>query len=199
MRFEGSFKVPGHPGEVTERFTDVERMAGCVPGATLEGRDEEGNYLGTITVAFGPKRIKFAGKVQCEFDVSGHKGTLRGRGVADMRAARFSVTTTFAVDPDPASSEDRPLSLVRVVSDAELGGVLSAFAGAGGTAVGNVVMQQFAENMAREYGAAPTDPDAPAEAKPQEISAGKVMWSAVKGSAQRRLGKSRTAGTEDPQ
>src|SRR5687767_1190046 len=52
MDFAGEFKVPGTPEEVIRAFADVERMAKLMPGASLEGRDEEGNYLGVMTVAF---------------------------------------------------------------------------------------------------------------------------------------------------
>ena len=82
MQFEGAFRVPGRPEDVIVRFTDVERMARCMPGASIEGRDDEGNYLGAMTVAFGPKRIKFRGKMSCQFDIPGLRGTLRGRGAA---------------------------------------------------------------------------------------------------------------------
>jgi carbon monoxide dehydrogenase subunit G len=82
MQFEGAFLVPGRPDDVIVKFTDVERMARCMPGASIEGRDEEGNYLGVMTVAFGPKKIKFRGKVNCQFDIAARSGTLRGRGAA---------------------------------------------------------------------------------------------------------------------
>ena len=64
MHFEGEFRVPGKPDDVIRRFADVERMARCMPGAVIEGRDEQGNYLGGMLVAFGPKKIKFKGSVQ---------------------------------------------------------------------------------------------------------------------------------------
>jgi uncharacterized protein len=87
MHFEGEFSVPGRPDDVIRRFADVERMARCMPGAAIEGRDEEGNYLGGMLVAFGPKKIKFRGRVSVETDFDAHSGSLRGRGAADMRAA----------------------------------------------------------------------------------------------------------------
>ena len=43
MHFEGEFSVPGRPDDVIRRFADVQRMARCMPGAVIEGRDEEGN------------------------------------------------------------------------------------------------------------------------------------------------------------
>jgi carbon monoxide dehydrogenase subunit G len=56
MHFEGEFRVPGTPDDVIRRFADVERMTRCMPGAVIDGRDEQGNYLGGMLVAFGPRR-----------------------------------------------------------------------------------------------------------------------------------------------
>ena len=179
MKFEGEFQLPGDPDETIQRFTDVERMAACVPGAELEGRDEEGNWLGTLTVAFGPKRIRFRGKVSCEFDIPARTCLLVGRGAADMRAARFQVRTTVKVDEAAESAPDAPVSHVRLDSEADLSGVLAAFAGAGGARVGNILMDQFAENLAREYGQKEgSEQDKPAS---EAVSAGKVLWSAIRG------------------
>jgi carbon monoxide dehydrogenase subunit G len=174
MQFEGAFRVPGRPDDVMTQFADVERMARCMPGATLEGRDEEGNYLGVMTVAFGPKKIKFRGKMSCNFDIPARSGVLRGRGAADMRAARIEVRTAFSVTPDPEASEDAPMSVVKLNSEADLQGVLADFAKTGGTALANVIMEDFAKRLAAEFsglGGGMT---------PKSISAHKVVWQAIK-------------------
>src|SRR5690348_10147609 len=103
MHFEGEFSVPGRPDDVIRRFADVERMARCMPGAAIEGRDEEGNYLGSMLVAFGPKKIRFRGRVTVETDRAAHTGSLRGRGAADMRAARIELRIAYALRDDPAT------------------------------------------------------------------------------------------------
>ena len=80
MHFEGEFSVPGNPPDVIQRFADVERMSRCMPGAVIEGRDDEGNYLGGMLVSFGPKKIKFKGRVSAETDPAALTGSIRGRG-----------------------------------------------------------------------------------------------------------------------
>ena len=175
MQFEGAFRVPGKPDDVIAKFTDVERMARCMPGASIEGRDEEGNYLGVMTVAFGPKKIKFRGKVNCQFDIPARSGLLRGRGAADLRAARIEVRTAFSVAPDPEASEDAPMSVVTLNSEADLQGVLADFAKTGGAALANVIMEDFAKRLAAEFS------EEGAGAAPQAaISAHKVVWRAIK-------------------
>jgi carbon monoxide dehydrogenase subunit G len=174
MQFEGAFRVPGRPDDVMAQFTDVERMARCMPGASLEGRDEEGNYLGIMTVAFGPKKIKFRGKVNCDFDLAARSGTLRGRGAADLRAARIEVRTAFSVAPDPEAPQDAPMSIVTLNSEADLQGVLADFAKTGGTALANVIMEDFAKRLAAEFSGQG------AVSAPTAISAHKVVWQAIK-------------------
>src|ERR1700759_3134373 len=149
MHFEGEFSVPGRPDDVIRRFADVERMARCMPGAVIEGRDEEGNYLGSMLVAFGPKKIRFRGRVSADTDFEAHTGSLRGRGAADMRAARIEVRIAYALRDDPAAPGGS--TLVKLTSDAELGGVLAHFARTGGVPFAKALMQDFSRRVAEEF------------------------------------------------
>jgi len=149
MHFEGEFRVPGAPDAVMARFADVERMARCMPGAVIEGRGDDGSYLGAMVVAFGPKKINFRGRVAHDFDTAAHSGTLSGRGAADMRAARIGVKVTYTVRADSAAAT--ATSVVALVSDADLTGVLADFARTGGIPVANALMAGFAKRMVEEF------------------------------------------------
>jgi len=149
MRFEGEFRVPGQPRAVLERFAEVERMVKCMPGASIDGRDDDGNYLGGMLVAFGPKKIKFKGKVTASVDLESLTGKLHVRGAADMRAgARAEVNVVYTVRDALAST---PTSIVALTSDAELGGVLADFGSTGGIAVTQALMDVFAQRCAEEF------------------------------------------------
>ncbi|HEY0296815.1 MAG TPA: SRPBCC domain-containing protein [Bordetella sp.] len=151
MEFQDSFEIPAPPSEVMRRFTDVERISLCVPGLTMTGRDDDdGGYLGVMTVAFGPKRLKFQGKVRCEFDLEHCKGTLTGGGAAAGRSASIQVRTGFSVEQAPGATAAAPRSVVRIVSHADLQGVLAQFAGTGGIALGRQLMRDFARNLTDE-------------------------------------------------
>src|SRR3984957_12617797 len=149
MHFEGEFRVPGKADEVIRRFADVPRMARCVPGAVLEPQAEDGSWPGAMGVAFGPKKISFKGRVACEIDFEANTGLLHCRGAAAERAARIGVKVAFALRDDPGAAE--PATIVKVTSDAELGGVLADFARTGGVAVVNVIMQDFARRASEEF------------------------------------------------
>lgn len=174
MHFEGEFSVPGRPDEVIRCFADVERMARCVPGAEIEGRDEEGHYVGGMLVAFGPKKIRFRGRVTVETDFAAHTGSLRGRGAADMRAARVGVHVTYALRDDPARAGR---TLVKLTSDAELGGVLADFARTGGVPFANALMADFAKRVAEEFA---TEEPASQSAAPASLAAHGLLWQVIK-------------------
>jgi carbon monoxide dehydrogenase subunit G len=192
MHFEGEFSVPGKPADVIRRFADVPRMAGCMPGAVLEPQAEDGSWPGAMVVAFGPKKINFKGRVTAAFDVGALTGSLNGRGAADMRAARIGVKVAFALRDDAAAPT--PATVVKIVSDAELGGVLADFARTGGVAVANVIMADFAQRAAAEF--AKDDPpvvESPAtivrpSPAPVPLAAHTLLWAVVKAQFA-RLGK----------
>ena len=149
MHFEGEFRVPGKAADVIKRFEDVPRMARCMPGAMLEAQAEDGSWPGAMVVSFGPKKINFKGKATCDFDEQALTGSVHGRGTADMRSARIGVKVSFAL-ADVADSP-KPETVVKIVSDAELGGVLEDFARTGGIAVANAIMADFARRAADEF------------------------------------------------
>src|ERR1700744_1410678 len=168
MHFEGSFSVPGRPGDVIRRFADVPRMARCMPGALLEPQADDGSWPGAMVVAFGPKKINFKGRVSTSFDFDALTGSLYGRGAADMRAARIGVKVGFALRGDPDAQT--PTTIVKIVSDAELGGVLADFARTGGVAVANVIMADFSKRAAAEFAKDPL-PDPPVQSSPSQPDA----------------------------
>ncbi len=149
MHFEGEFRVPGTPDEVIHRFSDVPRMARCMPGAVLEEQAEDGSWPGAMVVSFGPKKINFKGRATCNFDFAAHTGEVHGRGTANMRAARIGVKVGFTLHPDPDAAT--PTTVVKVVSDADLGGVLADFARTGGIPVANAIMADFARRASEEF------------------------------------------------
>lgn len=139
IAFDDQFEVQAAPDAVLRQFMNVEAVAQCVPGVTLDGRDEEGNYLGTMTVAFGPKRVKFQGRMKCEFDVAARTGVLSGGGAAAGRSAQVQMKTRFAIVP---AADGR--SRVEITSRTEMHGVLAQFASAAGAAVAKQIMEEFA-------------------------------------------------------
>ena len=77
---------------------------------------------------------------------------LRGRGAADLRAARIEVRTVFLGRArSRRRPDDAPMSIVTLNSEADLQGVLADFAKTGGAALANVIMEDFAKRLAAEF------------------------------------------------
>jgi uncharacterized protein len=187
MHFEGEFRVPGKAEDVIKRFADVPRMARCMPGAILEPQAEDGSWPGAMVVSFGPKRINFKGRATCDFDYQALTGSVHGRGSADMRSARIGVKVSFALAD--ATGSPQPETVVKIVSDAELGGVLEDFAKTGGIAVANVIMADFARRAGEEFSKDQLPPTMTETASPAPVplAAGALLWVAVKAYCRRFL------------
>lgn len=173
MHFEGEFRVPGRPEDVIHRFADVERMASCMPGAVLDKQDEDGAWHGGLLVSFGPKKIKFKGKVLVFTDFENRTGTVNGRGAADLRAARVEVKLKYTLVAAPDSPT--PETVVSLVSDADLTGVLADFARTGGEAFAKVLMGEFAKRAQVEFSKDQPAPDAPPAAETAAAPPASVM------------------------
>lgn len=186
IHFDGEFRVPGTPTEVLARFADVPRMAQCMPGASIDGRDEDGRYLGSMLVAFGPKKIKFKGKVDATTDAQALSGGLHVRGAADMKVtARADVRVAYSLRSDPDATG--PTTIVALSSDAEMTGALAGFAQTGGAVVTRALMQEFAQRAAAEFArdlpaTADTDNASadPERAPPAALSAPRFLWHILK-------------------
>ena len=126
-------------------------------------------------VTFGPKKINFKGRATCEFDDQALTGLVHGRGTADMRSARIGVKVSFALSD--ATDNARPETIVKIVSDAELGGVLEDFAKAGGIAVANVIMADFARRASEEFAG---DVSQPTAAAAPPLEAHSLLWAVIK-------------------
>jgi hypothetical protein len=180
MHFEGEFRVPGKAADVMKRFEDVPRMARCMPGAVLQPQAEDGSWPGAMVVSFGPKKINFKGKATCAFDEQALTGSVHGRGTADMRSARIGVKVSFVLTD--VGDSPRPETNVRIVSDAELGGVLEDFARTGGIAVANVIMTDFARRASEEFArdAAPVTDAAPRVDDAAPLAAHSLLLAVIK-------------------
>lgn len=148
IKFDDQFNVSATPSDVMALLSDIECVISCVPGATLQGRDDNGDYLASMTVAFGPKRVNFSGRFNCTFDSANRTGLIVGGGTAPGRSANVQVKTQFAVLPAQISGEANSSSIVKVDSEAKMHGVLAQFAATGGVTLAKQLMRDFAANLA---------------------------------------------------
>ncbi len=97
-----------------------------------------------------------------------------------MRAARIAVRINYALRDDP---EKAGATLVKLTSDAELGGVLADFARTGGVPFANALMQDFSKRVAEEFANDSPTPAPETTAPMQEpvpLAAHGLLWQVIK-------------------
>ncbi|WP_158847613.1 SRPBCC family protein [Saccharothrix deserti] len=165
MILENQVSVPASPAEVFALINDVERVVGCLPGASIDGRDGE-TYRGRVKVKVGPITAGYAGVVRfLEVDPERRRLRLQARGSDAHGAgdAEAEVVVTVADAPDGA--------LLRLTTDLLIRGKIAQFGkGAIGT-VSDKLLRQFAANLADLLTAPPGPAPVPAAAAPTPESA----------------------------
>src|SRR4051794_40968354 len=81
MKMEQSFEVAAPIDVVWQALIDVERIAPCLPGASITERDDDGSYKGTFEVRLGPTKASYRGVLKIEeADEATHRAVLDARG-----------------------------------------------------------------------------------------------------------------------
>ena len=66
MEFGNSFTVPLPPDDTWGLLRDIERIAPCMPGATLIETVDKDTYKGEVSVRLGPVSVTFKGQAKFE-------------------------------------------------------------------------------------------------------------------------------------
>ena len=81
MKLEQSFEVQAPIDDVWAALTDLERVAPCLPGAAITGRDDDGGWRGEFKVKLGPTTASYRGTVSFEeIDEAGHRAVMKAKG-----------------------------------------------------------------------------------------------------------------------
>jgi carbon monoxide dehydrogenase subunit G len=164
MRLENAFSVPAPVEQAWSVLLDVERVATCLPGASIEGSDG-GEFAGAMTVKLGPVTSRYGGTVRIErADAAARHAVLR----AQARDARGDGTAaaTIATRLEPEGDGTR----VHVVTDLQLSGPAAQFGRGVMQDVSRKLMAEFADRLAEELGA-DAAPPAAATAAPAAVTA----------------------------
>ena len=101
MKLEQAFEVQAPIERVWEALIDLERVAPCLPGATITDHDEDGTYHGEFKVKLGPTTASYRGTVKIEeADEATHTATMRAKGT-DKRGqggANATIVNTLTSD-----------------------------------------------------------------------------------------------------
>ncbi len=175
MKMEQSFEVQAPLAQVWDALIDLERVAPCLPGASITGHDEDGTYHGTFSVKLGPMTASYNGSVKIdEVDEAAHRATLKARGTDKRGQGGASATIVNTLSERDGGTH------VDAVTDFNITGRLAQF-GRGGIMedVSNRLMRDFATCLSSRLGEAP-EPTAPTGA---EVTAGDAAPEAVAAAA----------------
>jgi uncharacterized protein len=144
MILENHLDVPAAPDAVFALLNDVERVAGCLPGATVEGRDGEA-YRGRVKVKVGPISAAYAGTLRFT-EVVPEKRMLR----LSARASDAHGAGDAEADVVLTVSETGEGSTLDLHTDLLVRGKIAQFGKGAITTVSSRLLDQFARNLAAE-------------------------------------------------
>ncbi|GAB3568064.1 hypothetical protein GCM10027445_17430 [Amycolatopsis endophytica] len=158
MRLDHEFTVPAPPAEVWKAVTDPERVAPCMPGATLTKVEGE-TFTGTVKVKLGPISLLYKGSGEfLETDEQARKIVIKASGKDSRGAGTAAATVTVTL------SEDNGATKGTVATDLNVTGRPAQFGRGMISEVGGKILDQFATNLADRLGT--PEPAATAEEKP---------------------------------
>jgi len=142
MRFEHEFTVPVPVEQAWPVLLDVERIAPCLPGASIDG--VEGNtFTGKMKVKVGPITVAYSGKASFEeIDKDAHRVVLKAAG----RETRGSGTANATVNA--RLHDDGGRTRVTVETSFNVTGRPAQFGRGVMNEVGAKLIDRFAENLA---------------------------------------------------
>ncbi|MFF3455177.1 SRPBCC family protein [Streptomyces sp. NPDC002730] len=158
MELQNSFTVPVPVDQAWRVLLDIERVAPCMPGATVDSVDGE-TVKGAVKVRVGPITVTYRGTATFqEKDESAHRIVLaaQGKEVRGQGTARATVTGTLA-DRDGGTA-------VNVVTDLTITGRPAQFGRGVMAEVGDKLIGRFADCLSQQLAGAEPATDAPAEA-----------------------------------
>jgi uncharacterized protein len=150
MKLENEFTVPAPVERAWDVLLDVERVAPCLPGASLEG-EQDGEYVGTMKIKIGPITTSYKGTVKIEeADESARRAVMRAQARDSRGQGTAAATITSTMEEVEGGTR------VRVETDMRVTGPAAQFGRGVMQDVSAKLMGRFADCLAEEIaGAAP--------------------------------------------
>lgn len=164
MRLENRLEVSAAPDVLFDVLLDVERVAPCMPGASLEEHDGD-RYTGTLKVKVGPIGAQYRGSIEfLEVDRAARKVVLKGSGRETRGQGSAEATITAHVDPTEVGS------VVELVTDLQIRGKVAQFGRGVLADVSQGLVQTFADNLQQQLLAPATGDPVAQPAVPAELN-----------------------------
>jgi len=142
MKIQNEIEVAAPPDELFDVLTDVERVAPLLPGATLEGKEDDDTYAGTVKVKVGPITVSYRGTIYFqELDHDARRAVMRATGSEINGQGSTEATITATVQGSDSKST------LTMDTDMEVRGKVAQFGRGGIRRVSGRILDQFARNL----------------------------------------------------
>jgi carbon monoxide dehydrogenase subunit G len=96
---ENEFTVAASPDDTYALMTDVERVAPCIPGASITGRRDDGAYDALVTMKMGPISLTYKGVIEIiEQDDAARTAVMRAKATEAKGQGTAQATLTMDID-----------------------------------------------------------------------------------------------------
>jgi aerobic carbon-monoxide dehydrogenase small subunit len=178
VEFRQSFVIAHAVDEVWAFFGRVEDVAACLPGASLDGGEEDGVINGKMKVKVGPISAEFSGVAQITRDEAAHRGAIVGSGRDTRSNSATRGIVAYSVKPDEGGAGSR----VDVDVGYTLTGMLAQFGRSGLVQdIAGRLTAAFAQNLETRLSAGSDGAAAPPLVR--ELNAGSLITTVVLGRA----------------
>ncbi len=144
MEIVNEFDVPLPIGEAWATLIDLERIAPCMPGASLTGRDGD-DYHGAVRLKVGPITSQYKGTARfVEKDETAHLVVIEAEG-RDTRSAGTAKARVEAQLKDLGES-----TAVEICTDLAITGKVAQFGRGAIVDVSGRLVEQFAANLSTQ-------------------------------------------------
>ena len=162
MDLQNSFVVPADIDTAWRTLLDVEAIAPCMPGATLDTVDGDA-FTGSVKVKLGPVNMTYGGKARfVEKDEAQHRAVIEGTGKETRGSGTASALVTCQL---VAETADR--TRVEVTTDLTVTGKPAQFGRGVMQDVAGRIIDQFSANLESVIAARGARAEAEATGAPQ--------------------------------
>ncbi|MBW3604790.1 MAG: SRPBCC family protein [Actinobacteria bacterium] len=193
MELNHSFTVPVGVDQAFEVLTDIERIAPCMPGASIDSVDGD-EFTGKVKVKVGPMQVTYRGTAKyAELDRDNHSAVIEARA-QEMRGSG-TANATITADLTEKSAEETE---VNVVSNLSITGRPAQFGRGVMNEVGAKLLGQFADCLATRLGGEDEEPE-PEEPETDESAPAASVGSNGSSAAASEQEITRQVGAASPQ
>lgn len=191
-----TYPMNGPVDSAWQCLSDIEKVAGCMPGAQITEKVDEENFKGKVKVKLGPVTMEFSGDIKVDsIEADQHKIHLVASGKDKKGTSSASMDLTAFVKPSEADGCE-----LQGDADVTVNGKLANFGGRMMTQVADQILGQFADNFSKlldaSTPASAADGDSPSDNNstspapevetasnntPNEINGLKIAWNVLIG------------------